>query len=181
MAIFRGITAGVSSFPAVFLACGCMTGGGEPPSDSPFYRGELACTNTSIDSPTDQACHEDCERPCGFNADDNPKYAPRAIKYCVCQGGVFIECRCPRPDWYKGAIFAPYCDEFTADGRGIAADLGAGSGLPCDKEWQQCIGRDVVDGYTPRGAVCLYNEDERLVWFTGSTEKWFAPEQSVKP
>jgi hypothetical protein len=186
MAMLNRITAGVLMVSAVFLAFGCMTGGAELPEDSLHYAGERVCTDTSIDSPTDMACHEDCVRDCGFDVDGNidpatrlPRW-PRAKKYCVCQGGVFIECRCPRPDWYKGALFAPYCDEFTPNGMGLAGDLGVGNGLPCDKEWQQCVGRDIVTGFTPRGAVCLdSNGDGALQWVDGSTEKWFAPEQSV--
>jgi hypothetical protein len=178
MAISKRITAGLRLIPAVFLALGCDAGGAEVEEEL-FYAGEAQCAETSIDSPTDRPCHEDCTRACGY--DGTPHYTPtRAVKYCVCQGGVFIECRCPRPDWYKGAIFAPYCDKYTAeiDGSGEAEVLDE---RPCEKEWDQCIGRDSVDGYTPRGAVCMYDDEGDLIWFAGSTEKWFAPEQSVRP
>ena len=175
MTITKRITAGLKFIPAVFLAFACDTGGAES-DEALFYTGEAQCSDTALDSPTDKACHEDCVRNCGFNG--SPNY-PRAQKYCICQGGVYIECRCPRPDWYKGAIFAPYCDSLTADGLGISASL---DDMPCEREWDQCIGRDIVDGYTPRGAVCLDTRGNgQLTWVAGSTEKWFAPEQSVRP
>lgn len=171
-----GITAGTLLISAVLLFAGCDTGGAFLDENSPLYFDEANCKDTSIDSPTDMPCHEDCTRDCGFNG--SPNY-PRAIKYCVCQGGVFIECRCPRPDWYKGAMSAPYCDPLTPDGSGLAEYL---DDLPCEKEWQQCIGRDPVDGFTPRGAVCLNRRnDGRLTWKAGSTEKWFYPDQSTIP
>jgi hypothetical protein len=152
-------TAGVFLVSAVLLV-GCETGGAHLDPDSPLYYDEQNCTDTSMDSPTDKPCHEDCQRPCGFNG--SPHY-PRAVKYCVCQGGVFIECRCPRPDWYIGV--AEFLDN-----------------LPCEKEWMQCVGRDIVEGFTPRGAVCLNKRgDGRLVWEAASTEKWFYPDQSTIP
>jgi hypothetical protein len=182
MTISRRITAGLSIIPAVFLAYGCMTGGAGPAEDSPLYLGEAACQDTSIDSPSDRPCHQDCVRNCGFNGDPN---FPRAPKYCVCQSGVFIECRCPRPDWYKGAIYAPYCDSFSWDGSGLTSrveeDEQGNDDIPCDTEWQQCVGRDSVDGFTARGCVCLNKRGSALIWVCGSTEKWFAPEQSVRP
>jgi hypothetical protein len=121
------------------------------------------------------------------------------VKYCVCEAGVFIECRCPRPEWYKGAPDAPYCDKYTEDGKGLTAsfvDPITDDPVPCVRdgvadavEWDQCVARDPVDGFTPRGCVCM---DERtpfgqpsnpanLVWICASTEKWFYPEQSTIP
>lgn len=172
MARLRRITAGALVIPAVVLVYGCMTGGASLPDDSPHYDGEDNCQDTSQDSPTDKACRADCVRNCGFNA--SPKY-PRAQKYCVCQGGAYIECRCPRPDWYVGETFAPYCDSLTPDGSGLATSL---EDLPCEREFDQCVGRDPVEGYTPRGCVCLDRRNNgALIWVCGSTEKWFAPEQ----
>jgi hypothetical protein len=170
-------TAGTFLISAVLLVGGCETGGAALPDDSPFYVPELYCPDTSMDSPTDYPCHEDCERPCGFN----PEPKPRATKYCVCEGGVFIECRCPRPDWYKGAPSAPYCDDLTPDGKG---ETGILDEEPCPREWDQCVGRDLVDGFTPRGCACLMKNSGnglRLEWDCGSTEKWFYPDQSTIP
>ena len=191
---WRSVT--VSAFLALSVAAasGCVTGGAAP-LDEDYYGdapGELACVHniedymmadTGQDSPTDLACHADCYRPCGFNA--SPRY-PRGIKYCECESGVYIECRCPRAPWYKGAPDAPYCDRYTSDGLGLASPL---DGVPCTTEWAQCVGRDVVDGYTPRGCVCLDRRTPEgqpsvpanFQWRCGSTEKWFYPEQSTKP
>ena len=72
---------------------------------------------------------------------------------------------------------APYCDDQSADGLGLADPL---DGEPCEKEWDQCVGRDIVEGFTPRGCVCL-NKNGGLEWECGSTEKWFYPDQSTIP
>ena len=174
MTTLRRITAGALLVPAVLLVQSCTTGGTFLEDGSPLYEGELNCKDTNADSPTDQACHEDCTRVCGFNGTPNPKY-PRATKYCVCQGGVYIECRCPRPDWYVGAQTAPYCDSLTDDGSGLTGLL---EDETCEHEWDQCIGRDPVDGYTPRGCVCLDKRNTGVpIWVCGSTEKWFYVEQ----
>ncbi len=193
MPLRRSVSAGLILALSVIAASGCMTGGASP-LDEDFYGDtpiKKACTHnledyddpnlvsTSVDSPTDMACHADCYRPCGFNV--SPHY-PRGIKYCECEAGVFIECRCPRAPWYKGAPDAPYCDKYSADGKGLADPLDE---VPCTEEWAQCIGRDVVDGYTPRGCVCLDDRSPlgaptnpaNLRWTCGSTEKWFYPEQ----
>lgn len=193
MSLRRSVTA--SAFLALsVVASGCTTGGAAP-LDEDFYGdapGEVGCVrsvddfdnvDTSVDSPTDLACHEDCIRPCGFNG--SPHY-PRGIKYCECQSGVYIECRCPRADWYIAAPDAPYCDDWTIDGSGRTMSINP---RECTKEFKQCIARDPVDGYTPRGCVCLDRESRpgmpsdptRLEWVCASTEKWFYPEQSVIP
>jgi len=155
-----------------------MTGGAAPPEGSTLYgdRDEsgLPVCGTESESPTDLACHDDCVRDCGFNG--SPNY-PRAQKYCVCQGGVFIECRCPRPEWYVGDLEAPYCDDWTSDGSGRSQLIVRSF---CDQEFKQCIARDPVDGFTPRGCVCLHKRNTtELEWVCASTEKWFYPEQSV--
>jgi hypothetical protein len=167
-------TAGTFLISAVFLFAGCETGGAEP--EEVYFA--VGCDDGGGDSPTDLACTEDCSRDCGFTA--TPTHG-RALKYCVCEGGVYIECRCPRPDWYKGAPSAPYCDYLTPDGLGIASTLDE---IPCDKEWDQCVGRDIVEGFTPRGCACLFKNSGaglRLEWECGSTEKWFYPDQSTIP
>lgn len=171
MTLLKRSTAGAFLASAVLLVAGCETGGAEPSNDALFAVG---CDDGTGDSPTDMACTEDCERPCGFTPG-----APlaRALKYCVCEAGVYIECRCPRPDWYKGATMAPYCDPLTVDGKGLADPLDQ---EPCGKEWDQCVGRDIVEGFTPRGCVCLF-KNGRLEWECGSTEKWFYPDQSTIP
>lgn len=161
---------------SVLSAAGCLAGGAAPAEDSGLYgdrdpTGMPQCGPDS-ESPTDQACHEDCTRDCGFT---HPLY-PRALKYCVCQAGVFIECRCPRPEWYQGAREAPYCDPLTSDGSGRTSFI---NDTPCDAEWDQCVARDEVDGFTPRGCVCVRMPNDTLRWECGSTEKWFYPEQSV--
>jgi hypothetical protein len=166
----RSIGAGVLLALSVVAPSGCMTGGAAP-LDEDFY-GDLQCPDTSSDSPTDMACHDDCQRDCGFNA--GPNY-PRGVKYCVCQSGVYIECRCPRADWYKGELDAPYCDDWTTDGSGKASSIKAAE---CDREFKQCITRDPVDGFTPRGCVCIDKEGRgQLQWVCASTEKWFYPKQ----
>jgi hypothetical protein len=175
--IYRS-TAGALLASAVLLVAGCETGGALPEDEALLAVG---CDDNG-DSPTDKACTEDCTRPCGFDAQP----VPRALKYCECESGVYIECRCPRPEWYKGAPSAPYCDNLTDDGLGIAETLHTD---PCEKEWDQCVGRDIVDGFTPRGCVCLFKRSEsddmrgvmRLEWDCGSTEKWFYPDQSTIP
>ena len=154
---------------AAGLVYGCMAGGAE--ADPEAYEGELNCEVTSIDSPTAHPCRADCFRACGFNASPN---FPRAVKYCECEGGVYIECRCPRPEWYQGAAFAPYCDGLTEDGSGFIGRL---QNRPCETEWQQCVARDLVGGNTPRGCACLNKRGAELVWVCSSTEKWFAPEE----
>jgi hypothetical protein len=176
MTTLRRITAGALLVPAVLLIQSCTNGGESLDENDPLYNGELYCKDTSMDSPTDLPCHEDCTRDCGFNASPGPADSPypRGVKYCVCQGGVFIECRCPRPDWYIGPISAPYCDSLTADGSGMTGLL---EDLPCTNEWQECVGRDIVTGYTPRGCVCLNKRGNGPIWVCGSTEKWFYPEQ----
>jgi hypothetical protein len=53
------------------------------------------------------------------------------------------------------------------------------------KEFDQCVARDPVDGFTPRGCVCLDTESPlgapsnpaNFEWVCASTEKWFYPEQ----
>jgi hypothetical protein len=199
MPFWRSVTASVFLALSGVAAFGCTTGGaapldedfyGDPPVDAPVTPGQVCYHNiedymlsdTGADSPTDFACHADCYRPCGFDP-NNPKYPsdpkfPRAVKYCPCESGVYIECRCPRPDWYKGAFEAPYCDKYTIDGKGISDPL---DGDPCPEEWAQCIGRDPVDGYTPRGCACFETTDGTLEWDCRSTEKWFYPEQSTIP
>jgi hypothetical protein len=175
MTTFFRITAGALLVPAVLLIQGCTTGGAFLEENDPLYQGELDCKETSVDSPTDLPCHEDCTRDCGFNG--APKY-PRGVKYCVCQGGVFIECRCPRAEWYIGPISAPYCDSLTADGSGLTGII---EDQACPNEWQECVGRDIVTGYTPRGCVCLDKRGTgQFIWVCGSTEKWFYPDQSTE-
>ncbi|HEX6271552.1 MAG TPA: hypothetical protein VFZ53_00860 [Polyangiaceae bacterium] len=171
MPLSRSISAVVLVALSVAAAPGCMAGGAAPSEESGLYGDCLGA-----DSPTDMACTEDCVRDCGFT---HPMYE-RAKKYCVCQAGVYIECRCPRPDWYKGAPDAPYCDKYTEDGSGKTMLVDK---RPCDAEWDQCVARDIVDGFTPRGCVCTRDPEPlpngRLVWECGSTEKWFYPDQSV--
>ena len=166
MPLRRRVFASVLLALSVVAAPGCMAGGAAPSEESGLF-GDCG----GSDSPTDFACHEDCTRPCGFT---HPSYE-RALKYCVCQAGVYIECRCPRPDWYQGAPDAPYCDSLTTDGSGDTRVLDE---RPCQAEWDQCVGRDLVEGFTPKGCVCVLDEG-KLRWECGSTEKWFYPEQSV--
>ena len=179
----RSICAGVLLALSVVAPSGCATGGAAP-LDEDFFGdgpGDLGCVrslddfdivDTGQDSPTDMACHEDCVRPCGFNA--TPNY-PRGVKYCVCQSGVYIECRCPRADWYEGELDAPYCDDWTTDGSGKASSIKAAE---CKREFKQCITRDPVDGFTPRGCVCIDRDGQgQLEWVCASTEKWFYPKQ----
>ena len=90
--IYRS-TAGALLASAVLLVAGCETGGAQPEDEALLAVG---CDDNG-DSPTDKACTEDCTRDCGFDA----RPIPRALKYCECESGVFIECRCTRPDWYK--------------------------------------------------------------------------------
>jgi len=168
----HSVSAGVLLALSVVAPSGCMTGGAAPSEESGLY-GDAQCTDTSADSPTDMACHADCTRPCGFTV---PGF-DRALKYCVCQAGIFIECRCPRPDWYEGALEAPYCDSLTSDGSGRTMFLDK---RPCQAEWDQCVARDPVSGYTPKGCVCTVEPDGKLVWECGSTEKWFYPDQSTE-
>jgi hypothetical protein len=175
MAFRRCVSASVVLALSVIAPSGCMTGGAAPSEESGLYgdRDEAGLPQCGgADSPTDMACHEDCQRDCGFT---HPQY-PRAQKYCVCQAGVFIECRCPRPDWYIAAPDAPYCDKYSTDGSGRTQLVDK---RPCKAEWDQCVARDPVDGYTPRGCVCTEELDGMLVWECGSTEKWFYPEQST--
>lgn len=172
MPLRRSVCLSVLLTLSVIAPSGCMTGGAAP-LDEGLY-GDAQCPDTSSDSPTDMACHDDCVRPCGFNA--SPHY-PRANKYCVCQGGVYIECRCPRPEWYIGAQDAPYCDDWTSDGSGRFQYI-----MPseCTKEFRQCVTRDIVDGFTPRGCVCIDKDGRgQLEWVCASTEKWFYPDQST--
>jgi hypothetical protein len=162
------------------IAFGCDTGGVGPPEGSPFYADQVNCDDGNGDSPTDMACTEDCTRACGYLRTDSD---PRAQKYCVCEGGVFIECRCPKPDWYLGAPSAPYCDDLTPDGSGKKSFLDK---MPCQVQWQECIARDPVDGFTPQGCACMDRGDKKpgtnppeplFKWDCRSTEKWFYPEQ----
>jgi len=197
MPLRRSVTASVFLALSVGMPLGCTTGGAAP-LDEDFYGdspGDTYCAHnledyddpakadTSLDSPTDFACHADCYRACGFNA--SPHY-PRGVKYCECESGVYIECRCPRAPWYIGAPDAPYCDDYTYNGSGEAASI---DDTKCTREWLQCVTRDVVDGYTPRGCVCIDRDTPlgmptnpaNLEWVCGSTEKWFYPDQSTRP
>ena len=190
MPLRRTVTASVFLALSVCMPSGCTTGVAAP-LDEDFFgdsADDLGCVHdiadigmadTSADSPTDFACHADCYRPCGFNG--SPHY-PRGVKYCVCQSGVYIECRCPRAPWYIGTPDAPYCDKISSDGSGRSQFV---QNRPCDKEFAQCVARDPVDGYTPRGCVCLDRDSPEgapsnpanFEWVCASTEKWFYPEQ----
>jgi hypothetical protein len=105
-------------------------------------------------------CTMDCVIGCGFEG--------MGTKTCTCMGGVYTMCPCPKPAEYLGAATAPYCP---GDGMTVALD-----DMPCEAEWDQCIGKDAVSGTTPRGCVCMKDADnaDALTWFCGSTNKWFA-------
>jgi hypothetical protein len=107
----------------------------------------------------------DCDTVCGFNGIGQ--------KHCICAGGIYSDCLCPRPASFMAANFAPYCDVLLS-GTGMLAEY---KDLPCDTEWQNCISRDAHTG-TPRGCVCMTDPDQDgiLAWSCGSTNKWFAPQ-----
>jgi hypothetical protein len=173
----RSVAAGVVLALFVASSSGCMTGGATP-TDEDLLADPVLCQDSKEDSPTDMACTADCTRKCGY---DMEPANPRATKYCVCEGGVYIECRCPRPDWYEGAPEAPYCDDWTINGSGRTMYINP---RECTAPWRQCIARDPVKGFTPRGCVCLDKDPGDgldLEWECGSTEKWFYPEQSTIP
>jgi hypothetical protein len=109
-------------------------------------------------------CTASCSIPCGF--------ADLGTRTCTCTGGYYSSCHCPRPAEYLGAGTAPPCD--TPDGRALPL-----KNTPCDVEWEQCIGNDPVESTNPRGCACLANplNEGRLMWFCGSTNRWFSPEQ----
>ena len=109
---------------------------------------------------TGATCTMDCQIECGFNG--------MGTKTCTCMGGVYTMCPCPVPAEYGGAATAPYC---AGDGMTVALD-----DMPCEVEWDQCIGKDVVSGSTPKGCVCMKDpaNSDALTWFCGSTNKWFA-------
>jgi hypothetical protein len=67
-----------------------------------------------------------------------------------------------------GAAAAPYCA--TADGTTTTL-----KNMPCTKEWDECIGKDVVTGTTPQGCACMRDPASTMLqWSCGSTNKWFA-------
>jgi hypothetical protein len=114
---------------------------------------------------TDAVCNEDCDVVCGYNG--------IGTKHCTCQGGVYIECPCPRPAAFLGPTRAPYCD-VKLGGDGMMASYDE---TDCTVEWEACISRDQHTG-TPRGCVCMQDPDAdfALKWSCGSTNKWFAAE-----
>jgi len=65
-----------------------------------------------------------------------------------------------------GAATAGYC--MTADGTTTLLNK-----QPCDKEWDQCIGKDVVSGVTPMGCACMKDTTMALTWICGSTNQWY--------
>jgi hypothetical protein len=65
-----------------------------------------------------------------------------------------------------GAATAPFCP-----GDGLTAAL---KGMPCDKLWDECIGKDPNTG-TPAGCACMMDPKTMTqIWACGSTNKWFA-------
>ena len=107
-------------------------------------------------------CTQDCAIACGFQR--------MGTKVCTCEEGVYISCPCPRPQEYLGS---PYAEVACPSSDGTAAEL---DDTPCDTEWDQCIGTDLVTGTTPRGCACLVSRDTgALQWFCGSTNRWFNP------
>jgi hypothetical protein len=91
------------------------------------------------------------------------------LKICSCQGGTYESCPCARPAAYKGELTAGFCE--TTDGSGLIDML---DDQPCTTEWEQCIGKDNVNGGTPRGCACMRNAStSALQWYCGSTNNWF--------
>jgi hypothetical protein len=84
--------------------------------------------------------------------------------------GSYANCPCPRPEAFAAPEQAPLCTEYgSPDGFTQALE-----GSPCTTEWSACIGMDPVAGTTPEGCVCLHAATEhQLLWFCGSTNKWF--------
>jgi hypothetical protein len=141
---------------AVFAAAGC---GDEAQTGTRGAAIAPACNSDNASTGT--VCTEDCVITCGFNQ--------LGTKTCMCDGGYYSSCPCPRPEEYQGALTAPLCD--TADGTTTSLKNGA-----CETEWQQCIGTDPITGNTPRGCVCMRHSRGNLQWYCGSTNKWFALE-----
>lgn len=123
------------------------TGGLDPNCNTTYAKSGATCTM-------------DCEIECGFDG--------MGTKTCTCMGGVYTMCPCPKPAEYLGAATAPYCP-----GDGMTTAL---KDMPCEVEWDQCIGKDAVSGSTPKGCVCMKDaaNGDALTWFCGSTNKWFA-------
>jgi hypothetical protein len=122
-----------------------------PPSPDPTCNTVLAKTGA--------LCTQDCSVACGF--------AGIGTKTCICSGGAFSACPCPRPPTFMGAPTAPLCA--TPDGTTTTL-----RNTPCATEWDECIGTDPVSGTTPQGCVCLVDATGALTWTCGSTNKWFS-------
>jgi hypothetical protein len=103
-------------------------------------------------------CTQDCTVECGYHG--------VGTKTCTCGGGIFTQCHCPRPAAYMGAPTAGYC--MTADGTTTLLNK-----QPCDKEWDECVGKDPVTGVTPQGCACMKDTTGALTWVCGSTNQWY--------
>jgi hypothetical protein len=137
--------------------------GANPDPRCPPLNTDANCNTSNARSGS--SCTQDCLVTCGFQN--------MGLKTCTCAGGSYSQCPCPRPDNYMGAETAPPCNTLgSPDGSADALD-----DLPCETEWAQCIGNDVVTGNTPRGCACLRNiVSNDLQWYCGSTNRWFQPQ-----
>lgn len=118
---------------------------------------------TSSDAKTGAVCSRDCQIGCGFQG--------IGTKLCSCSGGAYSQCPCPRPETFLAAAEAPLCGDAQGAPDGLTEPI---KGLPCETEWEACIGTDAITGTTPRGCVCMMHPTEMtLQWSCGSTNKWF--------
>lgn len=138
----------------------------DSPDQTCFPFNPDANCNTA-NSSSDAECTTDCRVPCGFNG--------VGLKHCRCVDGRYESCPCPRPppSVFGGALSAGFCDGLTAKGSGMTRELDE---QPCTSLWQECIARDPVQGDTPRGCVCMLNDQGALEWTCGSTNNWFSLE-----